>query len=86
MHSFILKVSLFANKDKQSNRQRPTKADNKDRIARVERRRTRGEIKHEIEPSSSENTAREQKDKKKKKKREKGGEGADMGRDERLAV
>jgi hypothetical protein len=44
-------------------------ADNKDRVARVERRRTRGEIKHEIEPSSSENTAREQKNNKKKKER-----------------
>ena len=47
-------------------------ADNKDRIARVERRRTRGEIKHEIELSSSENTAREQKNNKKERGRRRG--------------
>ena len=45
-------------------------ADSKDRVARVERRRTRGEIKHEIELSSSENTAREQKKRQEGKERE----------------
>ena len=50
---------------------------------RVKRHRARGEIKHEIDPSSSETTAREEKDKKKREKRD---EGADMDRDERLAV
>ena len=61
------------------------KADNKDRIARVKRRRTRGEIKHKVYPGSSETAAREEKNKR-RGKREKGGEGADMDRDGRLAV